>query len=60
MTKNIIIAVILGIVAGLLLVPDWMGDYLGYVMDFGLCALLFFVGIDLGKSKDVFSQIVIF
>lgn len=57
MTKKILLAVGLGILAGLLIIPETFLAHVGTVMDVGLCALLFFVGIDLGKNKEVFSQI---
>lgn len=57
MTKKILAAVLLGAITGFLLVPESFLQYIGTIMDFGLCALLFFVGIDLGKNKEVFIQI---
>ncbi len=56
MTKKILAAVALGIAVGIFL-PDGFSTINGYIMDFGLCALLFFVGIDLGRSDDVLPKI---
>lgn len=56
MTKKILASVTAGIIAGLFL-PSGFGAINDYILDIGLCALLFFVGIDLGKSNDVFSQV---
>lgn len=56
MTKKILISVTLGIIVGLF-IPETFGSINDYLMDIGLCALLFFVGIDLGRSNDVFVQI---
>ncbi len=57
MTKKILAAVLLGAITGFFIVPEGFLQYIGTIMDFGLCALLFFVGIDLGKNKEVFIQI---
>jgi uncharacterized membrane protein YbjE (DUF340 family) len=57
MNAGIIAAVALGVVAGLFLFPQQLVQYLGLIIDFGLCALLFFVGIDIGKNKDIIKQI---
>ena len=56
MTKKILLSVTLGMIFGLFL-PESFGVINDYLMDIGLCALLFFVGIDLGRSNDVFVQI---
>lgn len=56
MTKRILAAVALGMVAGIFL-PDGFSTFNGYIMDLGLCALLFFVGIDLGRSEDIVPKI---
>lgn len=57
MNVGIIGAVTLGIVVGLFLYPQHMVQYIGLIIDFGLCALLFFVGIDIGRNKDIINQI---
>lgn len=57
MTKNILIALVLGIVSGLFVMPDSVYNNSGLLMDIGLCLLLFFVGIDLGSNKDIFKNL---
>jgi len=57
MTKKILIALGLGILAGYFAVPDRLYDSTGLLMDLGLCLLLFFVGIDLGSNKDIFDNL---
>lgn len=56
MTLKIILAVIAGTLAGLVL-PDTLYEYTDTLLTIGLCLLLFFVGIDIGKNKNVFSDI---
>lgn len=56
MTIKIIAAVILGILSGKFFIRESL-PILSTLMDGGLCALLFFVGIDIGKNKDVMKQI---
>ena len=57
MTKNILIALILGIGSGLFIMPDAFYENTGLLLDLGLCLLLFFVGIDLGSDKDIFKNL---
>lgn len=57
MSISIIIAVAAGIAAGLFVIPSGFSDNIGFVIDFGLCLLLFIVGIDIGKNKNVLKQI---
>lgn len=57
MTKKILFSVTLGAIIGFLFIPEIFLQYIGTIMDFGLCALLFFVGIDLGRNKEIFIQI---
>lgn len=57
MTKGIIISVIVGILSGYLWVPDWFIAKTGDLLVVGLCILLFFIGIDLGKEGTVISNI---
>lgn len=57
MNAGIIAAVASGILVGLLLFPQQLVQYIGLVIDLGLCALLFFVGIDIGRNKDIINQI---
>ncbi|MGI6727484.1 MAG: lysine exporter LysO family protein [Anaerovoracaceae bacterium] len=57
MTKAIIITVIIGVVSGYLFVPDIIVEYSGTLITFGLCLLLFFVGMDIGRQGSVFREI---
>lgn len=57
MNAGIIAAVASGIVVGLFLFPQYLVQYIGLLIDFGLCALLFFVGMDIGRNKDIIKQI---
>lgn len=56
MSIQIIISLIVGILAGVYSMPESALAYTGTWIDLGLCALLFFVGIDIGKNKDVWQQ----
>lgn len=56
MTLKIIAAVLIGIITGKYLIAD-SSSIIGSLMDIGLCALLFFVGIDIGKNKNIMQQI---
>ena len=57
MSLQILLAVGLGIGVGYFLLPSFLFSKTDIIIDIGLCLLLFFVGIDLGKQKDVFSNI---
>ena len=57
MSINILISVVLGILAGIFIAPEWVYAQTGLWVDIGLCLLLFFVGMDIGKSKNVLQQI---
>lgn len=57
MTKKILIALVLGIVSGLFIIPDAVYENTGLLMDIGLCLLLFSVGIDLGSNKEIFKNL---
>lgn len=57
MNIGIIAAVASGIIVGLFLFPSQLVQYLGIIIDLGLCALLFFVGIDIGRNKGIVNQI---
>ena len=56
MTFKIILAVILGTVAGFFVPENWYGAT-DILLTIGLCLLLFFVGIDIGKNKNVLKDI---
>lgn len=57
MSLSILITVALGILAGLFVFPDAFAQHIGIVIDLGLCLLLFFVGIDIGRNKNIINQI---
>lgn len=56
MTKKILFAVGSGVLLGIFL-PSSFEKINSQIIHLGLCALLFFVGIDLGKSNEVFRKI---
>ena len=54
MTKLTIISVVLGMASGYFFLPDYfVNDLSGDLLVVGLCILLFFVGLDLGKEGTV-------
>lgn len=57
MTIIIILTVVLGIATGYLVFPSDLYFITDYIMDIGLCLLLLFVGIDIGKQKNVLNEI---
>lgn len=57
MTSKIIVAVGGGILGGIFFKNDFLISNLNPLIDLGLCLLLFFVGIDIGKSKGVFEEL---
>lgn len=57
MSTKIIMAVVLGVCAGYFILPEDILNYTNYIIDIGLCLLLFFVGMDIGKNKDIISKI---
>lgn len=57
MSIKIILAVAAGIGIGYFALPSEILKYTDYILDIGLCLLLFFVGIDIGKNKDVLDKI---
>lgn len=56
MTIKIILAVIAGGVVGYF-VPHSFYGVTDHLLTIGLCLLLFFVGIDIGKNKNIFKDI---
>ncbi len=56
MTFKIILAVIIGTLVGFFVPDAWYGAT-DTLLTIGLCLLLFFVGIDIGKNKNVFQDI---
>lgn len=57
MSFKIILAVAAGIGVGYFILPSEVLQYTDYILDIGLCLLLFFVGIDIGKNKEVLEKI---
>lgn len=57
MSLSILLAVIAGIVSGLFIFPEAFSEYIGLIIDIGLCLLLFFVGMDIGRNKEIINQI---
>ncbi|MCQ4635210.1 lysine exporter LysO family protein [Anaerovorax odorimutans] len=53
MTKAIVISVAAGILAGYFVLPGWFIDISGNLLVVGLCVLLFFVGLDIGREGTV-------
>lgn len=57
MTFLIIFSVVAGVMTGYYLLPSsWYGTT-DIVLSIGLCVLLLFVGMDMGKQKGIFKQI---
>lgn len=57
LTKQILLAVLLGMLAGRVLLPHHMVAYCGSVIQFGLYLLLFLVGLDMGRQGSLFRDI---
>ncbi len=57
MTKKIIAVLVAGILSGIFLLPDAAHSITGLLLDLGLCCLLFFVGIDIGRNRDTFTNL---
>ncbi|WP_130869656.1 lysine exporter LysO family protein [Intestinimonas massiliensis (ex Afouda et al. 2020)] len=57
LTKWIVIAVVLGMLAGRFLLPPAVTQHCGTVINFGLYLLLFMVGMDMGKQGTLISDI---
>lgn len=56
-TKWIVLAVVLGMLAGWLVLPDSIVAHCGIVIDFGLYLLLFLVGVDMGRQGTMLADI---
>lgn len=56
MTKGILISVVLGVLAGGWILPEDFLEVSGNLLIVGLCLLLFFVGVDLGREGTVVSS----
>ncbi|WP_026475825.1 lysine exporter LysO family protein [Alkaliphilus transvaalensis] len=57
MTFKILISVVLGILVGFFIFPTMLVEYIGILINLGLCLLLFFVGIDIGRQKNILNEI---
>ena len=57
LTKWIVIAVVLGMLAGRFIIPPAVTAHCGTVINFGLYLLLFMVGMDMGKQGTFVSDI---
>lgn len=57
MTVIIMLAVFLGIACGYFVFPVDMLYHTDYIMDIGLCLLLLLVGMDIGRQKNVLTEI---
>lgn len=57
MSLNIILSVGIGMALGYFVLPPSIAGYTDTIIDVGLMLLLFFVGMDIGKNKDVFEKI---
>ena len=54
---GIVIAIIFGIFSGFFFRSDFLIFNSDKIVSFGLCLLLFFVGMDIGDSGDIFSKL---
>ncbi|RKD27911.1 Membrane protein of unknown function [Caminicella sporogenes DSM 14501] len=57
MTLQILLSVVLGIIFGYIMTPEMLIGNIDFVIDVGLCLLLFFVGIDIGGNKSILKDI---
>jgi len=57
MTKVIVGSVFFGILIGYIFIPEAFLTYTSYLIDFGLILILFLVGIDIGRQKNIASDI---
>ena len=57
MTLHILLTVGFGIVFGYFWTPEIIIQNIDLLIDLGLCLLLFFVGIDIGKNKTILEDI---
>ena len=57
MSLSIILTVAVGILSGLFIFPEAFVAHIGVIIDIGLCLLLFFVGMDIGRNKEIINQI---
>lgn len=57
LTKVIVLAVVLGMLAGRFVLPPAITDHCGTVINFGLYLLLFMVGIDIGRQGTFLADV---
>ncbi|WP_324823342.1 lysine exporter LysO family protein [Sinanaerobacter sp. ZZT-01] len=57
MSKTIILSVTAGMLAGYFFVPDSWVFICEYLIKGGLCAILFLVGLDIGRQENVWKEI---
>jgi uncharacterized membrane protein YbjE (DUF340 family) len=57
MSLSIILTVAVGILSGLFIFPEAFAGRISLIIDIGLCLLLFFVGMDIGRNKEIINQI---
>ncbi len=57
MSLHILLSVALGIGFGYFIAPEMISQNIDAFIDIGLCLLLFFVGIDIGRNKEIFDDI---
>ncbi|MDF2591219.1 MAG: hypothetical protein K0S75_685 [Clostridia bacterium] len=57
MSLSIILTVAVGILSGLFIFPEAFAGRISLIIDIGLCLLLFFVGMDIGRNKQIINQI---
>lgn|SRR5690554_1868996 len=57
MTLKILLSVIFGVILGLFILPLEVLNYTDLLIDIGLMLLLFFVGIEIGMNRSVFTKI---
>ena len=58
MTVKIMLSVLLGVFCGLFIFPEQYVGFMGQIIDIGLCTLLLFVGIDIGRNRDILPKIM--
>ena len=57
MTTKIILSVGVGVITGIFYKNIFIIENLNSLIDLGLCLLLFFVGIDIGKNKGIIEEL---
>lgn len=57
MSVMILLTVALGVLSGIFVFPESLGDSMGFWISLGLGLLLFFVGIDIGSNRGILGKI---